>query len=256
LRGVLARGIRQRNIWIFRLRLPQAAGAPPMRLIWKDCFVVNEHAAATRRRRSSDRPRVREAVLGLLVEQPASAYMLSVRLRERLRAAEFPENYVYWVLDDLERQGLVARVAPERASSDLLALGSEESVRKRSNAHYEATAKGQEHFKRWLTSPSSEPRLRDELMIRIAFCGPAEVPRLIELVYAQEQVCVGHIHELRDSTEQDASWAHPKGHSAEWQQMLRVMSRDAELAHWSARVEWLQSVRELLEGLDRKGAGH
>ncbi len=195
-------------------------------------------------------------MLGLLVEQAASAHTLSIQLRERLRAAELPENYVYWVLDDLERQGLITRVAGEDRSSDLLAFAGEAGSRRRANVHYEASAKGQEHFKRWLISPSSEPRLRDELMIRIAFCGPAEVPRLIELVYAQEQVCVGHIQELRSSTEcakaDQGSAADDAG--ARWQRMLRVMSRDAELAHWSARVEWLQSVRELLEGLDRKSA--
>jgi hypothetical protein len=31
--------------------------------------------------------------------------------------------------------------------------------------------------------------------------------------------------------------------------MVRVVSRDAELGFWNARIEWLQGVRERLEGL-------
>ncbi len=31
--------------------------------------------------------------------------------------------------------------------------------------------------------------------------------------------------------------------------MMRVLARDAEVAFWNARIEWLQSARELLEQL-------
>jgi DNA-binding PadR family transcriptional regulator len=209
---------------------------------------LNQHAAAAHRRRPSERPRIREAVLGLLSERPCSAPALSIRLAERVRAAELPDNYVYWVLEGLEREGLVTRVPFEQAAAE----GDTSSGPR--NARYQATAKGVEHFKQWLVSPSIEPALRDELMIRIAFCGPAEVPRLIELVYGQEQACLGRIEELKTAAEQAQTSAPDAGEEAAWQRMLRTMGRDAELAHWSARVEWLQSVREMLEELARKSA--
>jgi DNA-binding PadR family transcriptional regulator len=185
-------------------------------------------------------------VLGLLCERPSSAPALSIRLRERLRAADFPDNYVYWVLEGLEREGLVTRSAPEQAAADRDARPGPPNTR------YQATASGVEHFKQWLVSPSIEPALRDELMVRIAFCGPTEVLRLIELVYSQEQACLGRVEDLKIAAEQAQTGAPQAGEQAEWQQMLRTMGRDAELAHWSARVEWLQSVREMLEELARK----
>lgn len=188
-------------------------------------------------------------MLGLLIERPSSAPALSARLRERLRAAEFPDSYVYWVLDGLEREGLVRRVAPEQAGVD---AGASLGARA---ASYRATDDGVEHFKRWLVSPSIEPALRDELMVRIAFCGREEVPRLIELVYDQEQGCLGRIEALKSAAEQaERSAPETAGEDAGWQRMLRTMSRDAELAHWSARVEWLQSLREMLQELKRKSA--
>ena len=40
----------------------------------------------------------------------------------------------------------------------------------------------------------------------------------------------------------------------DWPRLMRVLSRDAEVAFWNARIEWLQNARELLERLDEEGS--
>lgn len=196
---------------------------------------------------------MREAVLGLLIERPSPAYMLGLRLGERLRAAELPENYVYWALEDLERRKLVVRGEPI-ASRDRGADAGDALPTQLRSAVYRPTPAGIAHFREWLTSPSSEPPLRDELAVRLAFCGPEDVPRLAEIVYDQERECLARIQELQFATDElEARLPESIGGST-WKTLLRALSRDAELSHWGSRVEWLQSVREMLEGLASKNA--
>lgn len=110
-------------------------------------------------------------------------------------------------------------------------------------AIYEATALGVASFEEWLLSTTAEPPLRDDLHFRIALCRPRDAPRMIELIQGQELVCLGRVQDLKRAAEADAV------EGSEWDRMVRVISRDAELAFWHARIEWLQGVREMLEAL-------
>lgn len=199
---------------------------------------------ANSRRPYSEKPHLREAVLGLLVQRPSPAHLLALRMGERLRAARLPDNYVYWVLEDLERRKLVTR-EHSRAS------GPESAKRptRMRNTICRATPAGVTHFRRWLTSPCGEPPLRDELMFRLALCGKQDIPRMVELVYDLERDALGHIQEMQFSTDELEAGVPEPTDAIYWKTMLQALSRDAELAHWSARVEWLQAVREMLEGL-------
>jgi DNA-binding PadR family transcriptional regulator len=167
------------------------------------------------------------AVLGLVIEEPSPAHRLTAKLRQRLSSAEFVDSNVYSALSRLEREGLVrARDATDR---------------------YEATEDGVRHFEQWLFASSSAPPLRDELHMKIALCQPQNLPRMIELVYGQELVCLGRVQELKRSFER----LRPPD-PQRWSGLVLVMVRDAELAFWEARLSWLQGVRESLE---RMGAG-
>jgi DNA-binding PadR family transcriptional regulator len=110
-------------------------------------------------------------------------------------------------------------------------------------AIYEATAKGVASFEDWLLSTTSEPPLREDLHFRIALCRPRDAPRMIELIHGQELVCLGRVQDLKRASEAEIA------DGSEWDRMVRVVSRDAELGFWNARIEWLQGVRERLEGL-------
>lgn len=162
------------------------------------------------------------AVLGLVIEEPSPPHRLTAKLRQRLSSAEFVDSNVYSALNRLEREGFVR-------SDD-------------SDGGYEATEEGVRHFERWLFASSSAPPLRDELHMKIALCQPHNLPRMIELVYGQEIVCLARVQELKRSFEK----LHAPDPSR-WGGMVLVLVRDAELAFWEARLSWLQGVRDSLE---------
>jgi DNA-binding PadR family transcriptional regulator len=169
------------------------------------------------------------AVLGLVIEEPGPAHRLTAKLRQRLSSAEFVDSNVYSALTRLEREGLV-RARPNDSTTD-----------------YEATEDGVRHFEQWLFASSSAPPLRDELHMKIALCQPQNLPRMIELVYGQELVCLSRVQELKQAFER----RRPPD-PGRWSGLVLVMVRDAELAFWEARLNWLQGVRESLEHM---GAG-
>ncbi len=107
---------------------------------------------------------------------------------------------------------------------------------------FQATPAGVRHFEEWLLGSSSAPPLRDELHMKIALCQPHNLPRLIELVYGQELVCLARVRELRRSFER-VSPPMPE----RWSGLVLGHIRDAELSFWDTRLAWLQGVRESLE---------
>jgi DNA-binding PadR family transcriptional regulator len=165
------------------------------------------------------------AVLGLVIEEPSPPHRLTAKLRQRLSSAEFVDSNVYSALTRLEREGKVRAVAADGG--------------------YEATEEGVRHFEQWLFASSSAPPLRDELHMKIALCQPHNLPRMVELVYGQELVCLARVQELKSSFEKLRS---PEPHR--WSGLVMVLSRDAELAFWEARLGWLQGVRESLEHME------
>jgi DNA-binding PadR family transcriptional regulator len=177
----------------------------------------------------------KHAVLGLVIDQPSYAYRIASGVRRQLRFADLADSYPYWALERLENEGMVRRV-----DEDGKPLPSGTPGRR---AIYEATPLGVASFEGWLLSTAAEPPLREDLHFRIALCRPHDAPRMIELVHGQELVCLGRVQDLKRVSEADA------GEGSEWDRMVRVISRDAELAFWHARIEWLQGVREMLEKL-------
>jgi DNA-binding PadR family transcriptional regulator len=174
------------------------------------------------------------AVLGLVIERPGYGYQLAQRLEERFGASGFAPSGVYSALDQLSRDELV-RSAGE--------LGAGPRKRAAPRTIYEATEEGVEHFEAWMLEASPTPPLRDELHMKIALCRPNDVPRLIEVVHGQELGCMGRLSDLKRRAEEDP--ADPQ----EWSSLMRTLARDAEVAVWNARIEWLQSACELLEQL-------
>ncbi len=176
----------------------------------------------------------KHAVLGLVIEQPGYAYRIASGVRRQLRFADLADSYPYWALEKLENEGLVRRV--DENGDPLAGAPGRRAI-------YEATPKGIASFDDWLLSTAAEPPLRDELHFRIALCRPRDAPRMIELIHGQELVCLGRVQDLKRGSEADMAGG------SEWDKMVRMVSRDAELAFWHARIEWLQGVREMLEGL-------
>jgi hypothetical protein len=105
---------------------------------------------------------------------------------------------------------------------------------------YEATQAGVDHFEDWMLGSSPTPPLRDELHMKIALCRPRNLPRLIDMVYGQELACMGRLRDLSRLGEQETTGAQ------DWARLMRGLARDAEIAMWRSRIEWLQSAREVL----------
>jgi hypothetical protein len=109
---------------------------------------------------------------------------------------------------------------------------------------FEATPAGVRHFEQWLLSSSTAPPLRDELHMKVALCQPHNLPRLVELVYGQELMCLARVNELKRSFER----ARPPAPDR-WSGLVLAHIRDAELSFWETRLRWLGGVRESLEGM-------
>ena len=176
----------------------------------------------------------KHAVLGLVIERPGYGYQLAQRLDERFGSSGFAPSGVYSALDQLSRDDLV-RSAGE--------MGAGPARRAAPRTIYEATEEGVDHFEAWMLDPSPAPPLRDELHMKIALCRPRNLPRLIEMVAGQEQVCLGRLQDLKRLTQETA------GASRDWPALMRMLASEAEVAFWNSRIEWLQNARELLEQL-------
>jgi DNA-binding PadR family transcriptional regulator len=174
------------------------------------------------------------AVLGLVIERPGYGYQLAQRLEERFGCSGFAPSGVYSALDQLSRDDFV-RSAGE--------MGAGPARRAAPRTIYEATDEGVDHFETWMLGSSPTPPLRDELHMKIALCRPHNLGRLIDMVHGQELACLGRLEDLKRIAE-----AEPAS-SQDWYRLMRVLARDAEVAFWNARIEWLQNARELLERL-------
>ncbi|HUN78845.1 MAG TPA: hypothetical protein VMU32_08000 [Solirubrobacteraceae bacterium] len=218
------------------------------------------------------------AVLGLVIEEPGPPHRLTAKLRQRLASAEFVDSNVYSALTRLEREGFVRPLDADGsqrggaeagepaldAGSAALAPAAPPAVRsggspallraprrvegrrspgaRADSRSFEATPAGVRHFEQWLLGSSSAPPLRDELHMKVALCQPHNLPRLIELVYGQELVCLSRVEELKRSFQRVAPPPPDR-----WSGLVLVHVRDAELSFWEARLAWLQGVRESLQ---------
>jgi DNA-binding PadR family transcriptional regulator len=176
----------------------------------------------------------KHAVLGLVIERPGYGYQLAQRLDERFGSSGFAPSGVYSALDQLSRDDLV-RSAGE--------MGAGPARRAAPRTIYEATDEGIDHFEAWMLDPSPAPPLRDELHMKIALCRPRNLPRLIDMLAGQEQVCLGRLQDLKRLTQHDAAA------SRDWSALMRMLATEAEVAFWNSRIEWLQNARVLLEQL-------
>ena len=188
------------------------------------------------------------AILGLVIERPGYGYQLAQRLEERFGSSCFAPSGVYSALDQLSRDELV------RAAGE---LGPGPARRSAPRMIYEATERGAERFEAWILGSSPTPPLRDELHMKIALCRPGNLPRLIDLVYGQELACIGRLRDLTQSSE--SRGAEPSAGAAraplaaepqDWSRLMRALARDAEIALWKARIEWLRNAKELLARLN------
>jgi DNA-binding PadR family transcriptional regulator len=179
-----------------------------------------------------------KAVLGLVIQRPGYGYQLEQRVKERFGSAQFVASSIYKALGRLEKDRLIRVVGGEA----LELIDAERSRR----IKYEATPEGVDYFRQWLRASSSAPLVREELQLRIAFCEPHELPRLIEIIQGEEMVCLRMFSEFqRGLNDEEEPLDGPRG----WSRLMDLAVDHAEASFWDARIRWLQDVRLFLEGL-------
>jgi DNA-binding PadR family transcriptional regulator len=175
----------------------------------------------------------KHAILGLVIERPGYGYELARRLQERCGAWEWEASGVYSALDQLERDEHIHSLGEKRSGA---------TARGAPRVIYEATLKGRDFFRDWLLSPTARSPVRQELDLKILLSGPEDVPRLIDLTWAQEQQC---IDDLRKVTRTMQSL--PLAADSTWHEARSVLQRDAEIKLLQVRIEWLQETRTVMK---------
>jgi DNA-binding PadR family transcriptional regulator len=179
-----------------------------------------------------------EAVLGLLIERPANSYQLERRLEERFGSAQFSHGTAYHAVKRLSKRGLIRAV-----DGDASALLARAEVGCQPATAYEATAEGIEHFERWLRASTSMPPVREELHAKIAFCGPADLPRMIEIVREAELACAAQLEDLNERMRRERRLHDDDA----WRRLMGVIVTAGDAAWWDARIKWLQELRQYLQ---------
>jgi DNA-binding PadR family transcriptional regulator len=179
-----------------------------------------------------------DAVLGLLVEQPANSYQLERRLESRFGAAEFAHGTAYQAVKRLSGQGLIRQVVADQPSeANLLRPGSLPAT------VYEPTPRGVEHFRRWLRASTSMPPVREELLAKIAFCGPSDLPRMVEIVRDAELACTARLQEVNERMRRER---HLAGDDR-WRRLMSLIVTAGDVAWWDGRIKWLAELRSYLQ---------
>ena len=179
-----------------------------------------------------------DAVLGLLIERPSNTYQLERRLEARFGSAAFAHGTAYHAVRRLSRQGLIrpvgasASIDPDPRATAAFAARA-----------YEPTPRGVEHFQRWMRASISTPPVREELLAKIAFCGPADLPRMIEIVRDAELACTARLKEVNERmrTERRLAGDDP------WRRLVSLIATAGDVAWWDARIKWLQDLRGYLQ---------
>jgi DNA-binding PadR family transcriptional regulator len=183
-----------------------------------------------------------EAVLGLVIERPGNSYQLERRLEGRFGSAQFGHATAYHALKRLAKQGLIQPVSDLSPSAR-----PEPSTRLQGgelpSTAYEATPAGITHFRRWLRASTATPPVREELQAKIAFCGPEDLPRMIEIVREAELACAGQLEKLNERMRRERML----DGDDEWRRLMGMIVTAGDVAWWDSRIRWLQALRQYLQ---------
>jgi DNA-binding PadR family transcriptional regulator len=174
-------------------------------------------------------------VLGLVIEHPDHGFSLERRLQARFAAARFAYSTAYSALRRLQKDGLVCVAQADPTAGE--------------EVTYEATPKGVEHFRSWVRAPTGAPVSREELHAKIALCEPRDLPRLIDVVHAEELACIAELDRIRERMLAERRAAGQAGAREEWSRLMDRGVTHGEAAFWGGRITQLAQLRSYLEEL-------
>lgn len=183
----------------------------------------------------------KHAVLGLMVERPTYGYRLQSQASDLLDSLGISDSGTYKLLQRLEEDGLI-EVVDEQAGT---------SPRGPKRILFAATEEGLREFERWIASPVTEPRVRDELVARLAVARDQDRPRLLEAAEAQLAAAWKTLAAMR----QPAATSLPEALAGPWPSTASALRTDLEARMLRARIDWLSYVCEVLGGGPSVGPG-
>lgn len=183
-----------------------------------------------------------EAVLGLVIEQPGNSYQLEQRLEGRFGSAQFGHATAYHALKRLTKQGLIRPLDDSSLPVPSIADAGITPADLPSTS-YEATEAGITHFKGWLRASTATPPVREELQAKIAFCGPEDLPRMVEIIREAELACVSQLEDLNERMRRERRL----GGDDPWRRLTGIIVTAGDVAWWDSRIRWLQTLRQYLQ---------
>jgi DNA-binding PadR family transcriptional regulator len=177
-----------------------------------------------------------DAVLGLLIEEPANTYQLERRLERRFGSSSFAHGTAYHAVRRLAEQGLIRPRDNDEATRPYAEPAT-------AAVDYEATSSGVKHFEGWLRASTSTPPVREELLAKVAFCTASDLPRMVEIVRDAELACTARLNELNRRMREERLRA---GDDA-WRRLMTLIVTAGDVAWWDARIKWLQDMRRYLQ---------
>jgi DNA-binding PadR family transcriptional regulator len=181
----------------------------------------------------------KQAVLGLVIECPDYGYNLAKRLKQRCGPGAWSRQSVYLALDELVETKHV------RPRDEAQTMGEGQRI------VYEATSGGVAYFQEWMFTPTAMEAPRDELELKIVLARPHELPKLIEMAWAQEQECVNKLATLTREAKRAESGRGPLS----WSDVAEKLIRDNKTRRLRLRVECLQENREAMKLFLDRSAG-
>jgi DNA-binding PadR family transcriptional regulator len=177
-----------------------------------------------------------ELVLGLLIEGPDHRFSLRRRLETRFGLAQFSTSATYSAVKQLEKDGYVRAVDAGEEGCDGV---------------YEATPEGVAHSREWVCAPAGALVTREELHAKIALSRPRDLPRLIDVIYAEECASAAELDRIRERmvAEPGSGGGPLPPAEREWSELMEDAELQGEVAHWDGRIRQLAELRGYLERL-------
>jgi DNA-binding PadR family transcriptional regulator len=170
---------------------------------------------------------VRNALLGLLAQQPRHGYELHDAFEAMVGGKQnwdIKPAQVYTTLSRLEKSGLVA---PKVVEQD----GGPEKV------IYEVTAQGLDELDRWLSEPVRTAHQRDEFYVKLMLCLATKNGSPRQIIYTQRASLYQELHAL---TTQRAE-ADPEC------ELAHILLMDQAIMRVEADLRWLDMVETRLD---------
>ena len=173
---------------------------------------------------------VRQSLLAILDQGPCYGYQLRAEF-DRRTGSTWPLNVgqIYNTLERLERDGLVEKGEPDADG----------------HVYWAITAAGSAEVAGWLASPVLRSGgTRDELAIKLAVAAILPGVDVADVIHAQREASLAHLHELRRAAYPGAEHGGPE--ALAWSLVTEAMVFAAE-----AEVRWLGHVAERLAARPR-----